>query len=209
MFVVDGVLHFIRDALRRRSVEDSIDRLALPSEGLHDLSKVVRAEIEIGERGDFWKCLKPHFELFEAAEVANKWRISLYNAVVSGERASSTRMRYVGKICCECKMPLPPPHRPGERLCQKCCGGTTKHRVYMQFVHTKGWLCRFLEPDLKTPLPRKVTVRHQKKLFEMAGRGGVHLGPAGRYSIQKAIEQGRGGIWLELSEEQYAKLKRP
>jgi hypothetical protein len=79
----------------------------------------------------------------------------------------------------------------------------------MQFVLTKGWLCQFLEADLKTPLPRKGTVRDQRKLFEMAERGGVHLSPAGRYSIQRAIEEGRGGIWLELSDEQYAKLKRP
>lgn len=109
----------------------------------------------------------------------------------------------------ECKMPLSPPHRPGERLCERCCGAATKHRVYMQFVLTRGWFCQFLEADLKTPLARKVTVRDHKKLFEMAERGGVRLSPAGRYSIQKAIDEGRGGIWLELSEEQYAKLKCP
>jgi hypothetical protein len=79
----------------------------------------------------------------------------------------------------------------------------------MEFILTKGWLCQFLEADLKTALPRKVTVRDAKKLFEMAERGGVHLNPAGRYSIQKAVEKGRGGTWLELTEEQYAKLKRP
>jgi hypothetical protein len=71
------------------------------------------------------------------------------------------------------------------------------------------WFCQFLEADLKTSLPRKVTLRDEKKLFEMVERGGVHLSPAERFSIQKAMEAGRGGIWLELSEEQYAKLKRP
>jgi hypothetical protein len=30
-----------------------------------------------------------------------------YNLVVGGERASSVRQRYAGKICCECKAPLP------------------------------------------------------------------------------------------------------
>jgi hypothetical protein len=79
----------------------------------------------------------------------------------------------------------------------------------MQFTLTRGWFCQFLEPDLKTQLPRKVTVRDQKKLFEMAKRGGFQLNPAGRHVIQKAIDDGQGGIWLELSEEQYAKLKRP
>ena len=77
----------------------------------------------------------------------------------------------------------------------------------MQFMLTQGWYCEFLEADLKTVLPRKVTVRDQKKLFEMAERGGFKLSPAGRYAIQKGIENGRGGVWLELSDEQYAKLK--
>jgi hypothetical protein len=43
----------------------------------------------------------------------------------------------------------------------------------------------------------------------MAERGGFQLNPSGRHTIQKTINDGRGGIWLELSEEQYAKLKRP
>ena len=30
----------------------------------------------------------------------------------------------------------------------------------------------------------------------------------GRQAIEHAIENGRGGVWLELSEEQYARLKR-
>ena len=104
---------------------------------------------------------------------------------------------------------LPPPYLQGERLCGRCGKDRApKHRVYMQFTLTRGWFCQFLEADLKTVLPRKVTVRDQKKLFEMAERGGFHLSAAGRYSIQKAIDEGRGGIWLELSGEQYAKLKR-
>jgi hypothetical protein len=45
----------------------------------------------------------------------------------------------------------------------------------MHFMLTRGWLCQFLEADLKTPLPRKVTVRDQNKLFEMAERGGLNL----------------------------------
>ena len=134
----------------------------------------------------------------------------LYNAAMGGERASTTRMRRSGKICCECGAMLPPPYLQGERLCGRCGKDCApKHRVYMQFTLTRGWFCQFLEADLKTVLPRKVTVRDQKTLFEMAERGGFHLSPAGRYSIQKAVDEGRGGIWLELSGEQYAKLKRP
>src|ERR1700721_2500505 len=127
---------------------------------------------------------------------------------MGGERASTTRMRRSGKICCNCGRMLPPPYAPGERLCGGCGKERTpKHRVYMQFMLTRGWFCRFFEVDLKTPLPRKVTVRDQNKLFDMAERGGFSLNAAGPHPIQKAINEGRGGIGLELRHEQYLKLK--
>ena len=31
------------------------------------------------------------------------------------------------------------------------------HRVYMSFFRRQGWQVQFLEADLKTPLPRKLT----------------------------------------------------
>ena len=48
---------------------------------------------------------------------------------MGGERASTTRMRESGKICCSCKVLLePPPAR--ERYCPKC---QPRHRVYMHY----------------------------------------------------------------------------
>ena len=32
-----------------------------------------------------------------------------------------------------------------------------------------GWYCQFLEEDLKTPLPRKMTLKDPAKIFEIAG----------------------------------------
>ena len=43
-----------------------------------------------------------------------------------------------------------PPHRPGERLCAKCSGVSSKRRVYLHFMFKEGWYCQFLEDDLKT-----------------------------------------------------------
>jgi len=60
---------------------------------------------------------------------------------------------------------------------------------------------------LKTPLPRKLSVRDPAKLFEIAERGGYRLNLEGRQAIDQAIENGGGAIWLELTPEQYAKLK--
>jgi hypothetical protein len=34
-----------------------------------------------------------------------------------------------------------------------------------------GWYCQFLEADLKTPLPRKVTFATPEKVVELAERG--------------------------------------
>jgi hypothetical protein len=78
----------------------------------------------------------------------------------------------------------------------------------MSFMLREGWHCQFLEEDLKTSLPRKVTLDSPAKLFELAERGGSNLNLEGRQALDHGIETGRGGLWLDLSEEQYAKLKK-
>ena len=40
------------------------------------------------------------------------------------------------------------------------------------------------------------------KLFELAKRGGSNLNLEGRQTLDHGIEIGRGGLWLDLSEEQ-------
>jgi hypothetical protein len=77
----------------------------------------------------------------------------------------------------------------------------------MFFMHRQGWYCQFLEEDLKTPLPRKLTLQDPAKLIEMAEHGGYRLNLEGRQALDNAIENGRGGIWLELNEDQYRKLQ--
>jgi hypothetical protein len=77
----------------------------------------------------------------------------------------------------------------------------------MHFQTQSGWYCQFLEEDLKTPLPKKLNLIRQEKLFEIAERGGQKLNLESRQALQQAIDKGRGGIWLELSDDQYRKLK--
>jgi hypothetical protein len=128
---------------------------------------------------------------------------------MGGERASTTRMRLAGKICCNCKVSLPSPHSPGEHFCARCAASRTpRRRVYMSFMHCEGWHCQFLEEDLKTSLPRKVTLDSPAKLIEMAKRGGSNLNLETRQALDHGIEIGRGGVWLELTEEQYARLRK-
>jgi hypothetical protein len=131
-----------------------------------------------------------------------------YNRAMGGERSSTVRRRLAGKICSLCMTSLPLPHTPGEQLCARCASRKKPpRRVYMHFMTQSGWHCQFLEEDLKTPLPLKLNLLKSDKLFELAERGGYKMDLEGRQSLQHAIDTGRGGIWLTLTEEQYRKLK--
>ncbi len=80
-------------------------------------------------------------------------------------------------------------------------------RVFLQFSFRQGWFCQFLEEDRKTPLPRTVLLSDEGKLFELVKRDGFTLNISGRQEIEEAIRKKRGGVWLELTPEQYAKLR--
>ena len=127
---------------------------------------------------------------------------------MGGERSSTTRMRLAGKICARCKASLPRPHTPGERLCSKCRTASGIHRVYMFFMVRDGWSCQFMEEDLKTHLPKRMSFRDAAKIYEIARRVGTLNTLEEKHAPDHAIEIGRGGIWLELNEEQYQKLTR-
>ncbi len=77
----------------------------------------------------------------------------------------------------------------------------------MSFMLRDGWRCQFLEENLKTPLPRKLVFHDAGKLFEIAERGGSTMDLEGRQALEHGIEIGRGGVWLNLTTEQYAKLR--
>jgi hypothetical protein len=68
-------------------------------------------------------------------------------------------------------------------------------------------IANFSKKTLKTSLPRKVIVASPEKLREMAERGGCNLNLDTRQALDHGIEIGRGGVWLELSEEQYQRLR--
>ena len=56
---------------------------------------------------------------------------------------------------------------------------------------------------------RTVMLPDERKLFELVKRGGFTLNISGRQEIEDAIRKKRGGVWLELTPEQYAKLRQP
>jgi hypothetical protein len=77
----------------------------------------------------------------------------------------------------------------------------------MSFMLNHGWFCQFLEADLKTPLPRKLTFSSPDKILRLAEHAGALKDLAARQAIEHGIEMGRGGVYLMLTPEQYAKLK--
>jgi hypothetical protein len=69
-------------------------------------------------------------------------------------------------------------------------------RVYTFFGHRNGWECQFLEAALKTPLT-------SDKVSEFARRGGAFKNLESEQGFDHGVQFGRGGVYLELTEEQY------
>ncbi len=78
----------------------------------------------------------------------------------------------------------------------------------MSYQDRYGWHCQFLEADLQTPLPRKLSFASPGKIIELVQRGGGFKDLAERQAFDQAITVGRGCLYLSLTDEQYAKLKR-
>jgi hypothetical protein len=79
----------------------------------------------------------------------------------------------------------------------------------MSFMLRDGWYCQFLEKDLKTPLPRKITLKDPESVRALAVKGGRVMNLEKRQAFDYAINMGRGGVWLEVTKEQYLKLRDP
>jgi hypothetical protein len=76
----------------------------------------------------------------------------------------------------------------------------------MSFMLREAWHCAFLEADCKTSLPRKLDFKDERKIIEIAERVGSGLNLETRQALEHGIEIGRGGVWLELTGDQYKKL---
>jgi hypothetical protein len=82
------------------------------------------------------------------------------------------------------------------------------HRIYMSFVFREGWYCQFLEADLKTILPKKLTFAVAEKVRELAQHGGAFKHLASKHAVDQGIDNRQGGVWLNLTAAQYARFKR-
>ena len=77
-----------------------------------------------------------------------------------------------------------------------------RHRVYMSFQCRVGSHSQFLEQDLKTTLRRNLHFPSPNMVVELVERGGGLSNLESRQALGQAIEIGRGGPFLSLTEEQ-------
>ena len=78
----------------------------------------------------------------------------------------------------------------------------------MSFFMRDNWLCQFLESDLRTPLPRMFRFASLDKVRELAQRGGGFVDSEARNMFEQGAAQGNGGVYLNLTDEQYQTLLR-
>lgn len=125
---------------------------------------------------------------------------------MGGERGSTTRQRLAGKICCSCKRFLPPPHTPGEKYCDRC--KPTLKVVYASFERKEGWEVIFYDSGTQQRLPVKLNLEDPQKLHDLGQRGQGLRDLAAKQALESAISNGRGGMFLKLTDEQYKRLLR-
>jgi hypothetical protein len=106
-----------------------------------------------------------------------------------------------------CRISLPPPYTGEEQLCPQCLAQRqTKRKVYLGFQKRDHWDVWFMQPDLRTSLWLRLTFDNEDKIRQMAERGGGLPNLESRSMVDHGLEIGRGGVWLELPEDQYQKL---
>ena len=126
----------------------------------------------------------------------------IYARAISDEPLAAGRRIRAGRICRSCKSLLPKPHEPGSKLCEFC---TDKHFVYMYFRESHGWNCSF-RTEARKKLPREFTFRAPETIRELAKRGNGLIDKWDREGFELALEIGKGGVWLKLSDDQYRAL---
>ncbi|MBN9616248.1 MAG: hypothetical protein BGO25_18115 [Acidobacteriales bacterium 59-55] len=76
----------------------------------------------------------------------------------------------------------------------------------MAFEQKKGWEVIVYDSASQQRI-RTLQFQDEGKLLEMVRRGGGLANLEAKQSIERAISDGKGGVFLRLTPEQFAKLK--
>jgi hypothetical protein len=124
---------------------------------------------------------------------------------MGGERGSTARARLEGRICCACQTFLKPPYTGQETYCTRC--RPTQRVVYAAFERKVGWHVVFFDSASKRRLSRELILEQDDKLYELAKRGQALRELADKQALDGAIQGGKGGLFLKLTDDQYRKLE--
>jgi hypothetical protein len=80
------------------------------------------------------------------------------------------------------------------------------HRVYLSFQFAMDGSASFWRPTSRLPYPSKLHFASSDKLIELVERAGGFIDQETQLMVDQGVEMGRGGLFLQLTEEQYAKL---
>ena len=84
-----------------------------------------------------------------------------------------------------------------------------KHRVLMSFGYREVWWVVFWDNDrMRTPLPRQARFTTDEAMVEFIRRAGGTRTLEDRNILEMMIQRKTGEINLELTDEQYDKLRR-
>jgi hypothetical protein len=82
-------------------------------------------------------------------------------------------------------------------------------RVYLRFaLRGTSWCCEFLPDGAGTPLPRILTFASADKIRDLAERDDGLPTLEAKQMLEYGITSGRGGVYLNLSQDQLAKLRQ-
>lgn len=85
-------------------------------------------------------------------------------------------------------------------------GGVETRRVYLSFFVARGWVVQFSPPELERALGRIRTLATEEAVRGIIERTPTVLSDDERRRLEQDLARGRGGVWLELTEEQYRKV---
>jgi len=107
-------------------------------------------------------------------------------------------------MCCSCKSLIPLDDWPGgERYCAR------PQQVWLRFKYTHTfWDVEFLAPKNWVTVGRKRRFDHADSIRDMVARTPTRLNLAAQQAFDFALQRGEGQIELELTGEQYAKLRK-
>lgn len=93
---------------------------------------------------------------------------------------------------------------------RRIAAGRTHQIIIKWELHIGDWLVNFLDPRSRLPLSRQRVYPNYEPIIGMVSRSitNVQGGPKG-IIFRKGLDEGKGEIQIEISDEQMRKLKGP